>query len=156
MENNTGIEMGDHVEVHGGFEDGLRGQVVEIDLSGTVKPHPRFTIYTDGSHKRMGGFRAGNLTKFEPDGGFREDTGFWQDGARSWVATMNAPDGTPCLIRIRDNSTSDQVHSDTHSWVAIRLGDPDRQVDSGTGLNLELAQQHAIRAVVWHGSRKED
>lgn len=151
LENKTGIEVGDHVEVHGGFEDGLRGQVVEVDLSGTVKPYPRFAIYTDGGHKRVGGIIAGNLTKFAPEADWTEESR--NDGNRSWIATMSAPEGTQCQLRIIMLNESEPA---SFSWRVVRVNDSEASlVDAGHGLNLQNAQQHAVRAVVWHGDRKE-
>lgn len=156
MENDTGIELGDHVQILGGFEDGVMGQVTDIDLSGEVKDWPRFTIYTDRTHEHnVSRLPATRLVKFWPAGGFVEDTGFWEDGAQSWVATMNALDGTPCQIRIRNNSTSGKVFSDSIFWMVCTLidGTADRRVDQGDSPSVLAAQQHAVRAVVWHGAR---
>lgn len=169
MENKTDIGLHDHVRAEGGFEDGLTGRVVDIDLSGEVKPWPRFTIVTDGAtpeqRKRMGGFHAGNLTKLGP-AEWVEDTGFWDDGAKSWVATMLTPDThhpldqTPaaepvlCEIRIRDESTSSKVTSDSFSWKVLRMQDRSL-VDQGIAPELDSARGHAVRAVIWHGPRKD-
>jgi hypothetical protein len=169
MENNTGIELGDHVRCEGGFETGLTGQVVDIDLSGEVKKYPRFTIHTDGAtpeqRKRMGGFHAINLEKLGPDE-WTEDTGHWSDGAKSWVAHMDTPetkhpiDQTPavpsvtCTLRVRDNSTAKEPSSDFF-WAVLRTEDRS-YVDQGMAPTLEWAQRHAIRAVVWHGHPKGD
>lgn len=168
VENNTGIELGDHVRCEGGFETGLTGQVVDIDLSGEVKPYPRFTIHTDGKspeqRRRMGGLHAINLDKLGP-AEWTEDTGHWSDGAKSWVAHMDTPDTkhpidqrpavspVSCVLRIRDESTA-EAPSDTFFWTVLRTEDNSR-VDTGHAPSLVAAQQHAIRAVVWHGDRKE-
>lgn len=166
--NNTGVEIGDHVRVDGGFETGLTGRVTEVDLSGDVKPWPRFAIVTDGGNpeqrKRVGGLSAANLEKLGPDA-WTEDTGYWEDSARSWLATMSTPDThhpldqaptVPvelCELRIRDESTSTTAPGDGFSWKATRVTDSSL-VDRGFAASLEAAQGDAVRAVVRHGRRR--
>lgn len=160
MENNTGFDVGDHVVMIGGFEDGIVGEVVEVDLSGDVKPWPRFTVQaSERRGGRIGGMGAVHLEHLRAD--WTEDTGFWDDDARSWVAEVEARDWGPtktdftimCTLRIRDESTSTKVSGEGFSWQVVRVDG--RSVDRGTSTTLEWAQLHALKAVVWHGMRKE-
>lgn len=154
MENNTGFSVGDHVVITGGFEDGIVGEVSDIDLSGEVKPWPRFTVQaSERRGGKIGGLKAINLEPLTAV--WTDDTGFWEDGVPSWAAQVEArqwgPTKTdiavPCTIRIRQESP------DSFWWRATRDGSGS-VVDSGTSTTLAWAQVHALKAVVWHGAKE--
>lgn len=169
MENNTGIDVGDHVRVVGGFENGVTGQVVAVDLSGNIKTHPRFELFVDGTYRRVGGFHAAQLERCDEGVVWDEDHGFWSDGSCSWVATMAAFDGSVCQMRVTDLRSGTVAPGDGFSWRVQRFQrqDPDLPpvvqtgmkptvVDQGTAHGLRRAQQDAVRAVVWHGGSSNE
>jgi hypothetical protein len=148
--------VGDEVVIHGGFEDGITGTICAVDLSGEVKNWPRFTIQaSERVGGKIGGIWAISLEHLRAD--WSEDTGFWEDGARSWVAEIEAQDWGPtkagvtimCTARIRDESTSTKVDGENFSWRVLRADDT--LVDRGISTTLQWAQLHAHKAVIWHG-----
>jgi hypothetical protein len=160
MENNTGFEVGDHVVISGGFEDGIVGTISEIDLSGSIRNHPRFTVDAQGGRATapIRGLNAINLIPLTAD--WREDTGYWDDGARSWVAEVAAQEWGPtktgrttmCTARIRDESTSTRDTGDHFTWSVVRSDGT--SADRGMAPSLDWAKLHALKAVVWHGVKK--